>query len=223
MSDYQCEPSSTAKHSTTEHQGQDQIQVDRGLAIAALLEKPLLLSGEDPCAYAGLQEAVLADVQPVDIIEKLWTQDTVSNQWEILRYRRFKTELVKVSKQEALEAVLEELMSYGYPEVSVTAQSKAWRYVMGDKKAREEVGELLQQAQLTEDTVVARGVANKIEAIERFDRLIANNETRRDVILDQVYKRRALLGIKLRNAIKQLESAAEHSCSEIGPDQNQAA
>ena len=77
--------------------------------------------------------------------------------------------------------------------------------------------------QLTEDTVFARGVANKIEAIERFDRLIANNETRRDVILDQVYKRRALLGIKLRNAIKQLESAAEHSCSEIGPDQKQAA
>ena len=187
------------------------------------MEKPLLLSGEDPHAYAGLQKAVAADVQPADFIEKMWTTDIVYNQWEILRYRRFKTELVKVAKQEALEAVLRELMSYGVYEMhSTVAEMTAWKYLMGDKGAREEVGELLQQAQLTEDTVFARGVANRIEAMERFDRLIASSEARRDLILDQVYKRRALLGVKLRNAIKQIESA-EHSGSEIGAEQKKAA
>jgi hypothetical protein len=224
MSEHQQQPTSEATNAANppmaEHQ--DQGQVDHGSAIAALLETPLLLSGEDPHAYVGLLKAVTADVQPADFIEKMWTSDVVYNQWEILRYRRFKTELVKVAKQEALEGILQELMSYGYGMESARAEMTAWKYVMGDEEAKEEVGELLQEAQLTEDTVFARGVANMIEAIERIDRLIESSEARRDLILDQVYKRRRLLNIKLRNAIKQIESA-EHSGSEIGAEQKKAA
>jgi hypothetical protein len=225
MSDYQQQPTSEvtepAKHCATEPQ--NQAQVDHGAAIVALLEKPLLLSGEDPHAYLSLQKAVEAEVQPADFIEKIWITDVVYNQWETVRYRRFKTELVKVAKQEALEAVLRELMSYGAYELhSTVAEMMAWKYVMGDEEAMEEVGELLRKAQLTEDTIFARGVANMIEAIERFDRLIASSEARRDLILDQIYKRRALLGVKLRNAIKQIESA-EHSASEIATERKEAA
>jgi hypothetical protein len=87
----------------------DQQAYERRAAIHTILAKPLLLEGEDPAAYAGLQEVVRADVQPADFIEKVWTHDVVYNQWEILRYRRFKTEYVKLAKQHGLDVVLQEL------------------------------------------------------------------------------------------------------------------
>ena len=74
---------------------------------------------------------------------------------------------------------------------------------MGDKKAIKKVGELLQQAQL--DAIFARTVAEQIAEIESIDRLIETGEVRRDAFLAQIYNRKAHLGAKLRNAIKQIE------------------
>jgi hypothetical protein len=130
---------------------------------------------------------------------------------------------VKLAKQDGLVALLQDHMDPPLFQAEEMARDRLpWLYMTGDEQARKRVGELLQQAQLTEDALFARGVAKAIETIERFDRLIETHEARRDLILDQVYKRRALFGVKLRNAIKQIEGA-EGRIAELGGEQSKAA
>jgi hypothetical protein len=220
MSEDQQHPASEGVASAAQSSAEAQTGGDRGNAIAALLRQPLLLSGENPHAHAGLVEAVSADVQPADFIETIWIHDIVYYQWQSLRYRRFKTELIRTAKQRGLAAVLKECTCKFEFQMMAT-EELAWRYVIGIPQAIAEVDELLQEAQLTIDAIFAHGIAESMESIERFDRLIHASEARRDLILGQVYERRELLGAKLRGAIKRIEKGEDFH-SEIGPGQKAA-
>lgn len=65
-----------------------------------------LLAGEDAAAYEQLRNQVNAVVKPVDIIEKIFIDDFVSLQWEVLRWRRVKSSLVQARAIRALEEYL---------------------------------------------------------------------------------------------------------------------
>ena len=53
-----------------------------------------LIPGEDPQLYAQLLALVTKAIAPSDILEAIWVRDMVELEWEIIRYRRIKTEFI---------------------------------------------------------------------------------------------------------------------------------
>src|ERR1700674_814547 len=55
---------------------------------------PPLIPGEDRVAYDELLARVSAAVEPADIFEEIWVRDVVDHEWEVLRLRRLKVNLL---------------------------------------------------------------------------------------------------------------------------------
>jgi hypothetical protein len=77
-----------------------------------LLAEPQLLAGEDAAAYDQLLAHICAAVKPVDIIEKMFITDLVALEWEVLRWRRLKSSLIRARGLKALKDFLEEHLDY---------------------------------------------------------------------------------------------------------------
>lgn len=183
-------------------------QQERLERVRALLSEPLLLPDEDRSAYEKLLSTVRAAVQPIDVIESIWTSEAVEKEWEALRQRRFKTGLLAANRQLALTAILRPLLSYGFADASDDeAHMLAWQFTLGHADAISKVNDLLGKAHLTMTSVDAQAMAMSIATFESLDRLIWAAEARRDALLDLLERRRAAYGHKLRRTLSELEQS----------------
>jgi hypothetical protein len=78
----------------------------------SLFGPPLLIEGEDAATYDELLAHMLAAVKPVDVIDEMLIVDVASLEWEILRWRRLKTNLIRARGLKALEWFLREKLDY---------------------------------------------------------------------------------------------------------------
>jgi hypothetical protein len=69
------------------------------------------------------------------------------------------------------------------------------------------VHELLTDAGESMDRFVAYALVQKLDDIERIDRLITIAESRRDASLREIERRRAVLGETLRRSVQEIEDA----------------
>lgn len=81
------------------------------------------------------------------------------------------------------------------------------QYVRGEPAAASLVRKLLTRANLTSDGLIANALVEKFDEIERFDRLTAIAESRRNASLREIDRRRAVLGQKLHQAVQEIEDA----------------
>ena len=179
------------------------------------LGPPVLLVGENRDTYDSLLARVTAAVDPCDIIEEFWVRDVVDLVWEVLRLRRLKAHLLTSSTREGLLIVLTTL---GHP-FEMKALVDGWYGRDQDKV--QQVDALLEQAGLTMDAVMAHTLARRFDDVERIDRMIANAESRRHVVLREVDRHREALAARLRHATHKIEDAefSEVTKSESGGDE----
>ena len=55
---------------------------------------PPLIPGEVASDYQQLLTAVINVMKPVDFLETMWTRDIVDLQWDIIRFRRIKADVI---------------------------------------------------------------------------------------------------------------------------------
>jgi len=67
------------------------------------------------------------------------------------------------------------------------------------------VNELLTDAGMSMDSFMIKVLGDRIDEIERIDRLTAIAETRRNVALREIDRRRAVLGQTLRRSVQEIE------------------
>jgi hypothetical protein len=77
-----------------------------------LFGSPVLLAGEDDATYHELLIRVRTSINPVDIIDEMLIADVVSLEWEVLRWRRLKSSLMRTCGLEALEQFLRKHLDY---------------------------------------------------------------------------------------------------------------
>src|SRR5262249_40380352 len=136
-------------------------------ARLALFGPPSLIEGEDADTYDELLARMLAAVKPGDVIEEMLTADVASLEWEILRWRRLKTSLLRARGLAALETFLCKNLKYPeYFEFFVDhlteilrenlpkdqaddAQTLAQEYVRNDPDAHAKVFNILFEIKLT--------------------------------------------------------------------------
>ena len=167
----------------------------------AFFGPPPLLEGEDTAAYAALLKQVRDGVAPDGVIEDIWVRDVVDITWEILRQRRFKALTIKSARITALRAILDPHVGY------YEAEKLAKKWEAGEAQAEKEVAANLMRLKLTMDDVNARAYALKLDAIERMDRMIAQAEARRNLVLREVERRRDALARRLRDSVADVQDA----------------
>jgi hypothetical protein len=129
-----------------------------------LFGRPLLLQGEDAAAYDGLFAGIHAAVKPLDALEEMLVADVVALQWEVLRWRRLESTLVRECQRDALKEFLCDHLSYDvYAEdfaddlastlkdnlprdQADTAEQLARAYARNDPDAEDKVDEIFENA-----------------------------------------------------------------------------
>jgi hypothetical protein len=226
--------------------------------------QPNLLWGEDGAAYDELLARVCAAIKPVDIVEEIFISDVVSLQWEVLRWNRLESSLIKAGAFAALKEFLgekldDELYAEHFADELVEflqrflpedqaehAQTLADKYARNEAEVIDEVDELvpcinlelrdithraralkaeelvqgysrgepdvvtvvdglLSDAGVSIDTFMADALADKLDDIERIDRLTSIAESRRNASLREIERRRAVLGEALRRTVREIE------------------
>ena len=174
-------------------------------ASQGIFGSPPLIPGENLADYQKMLALVLMRVRPKqDFFEHLWVRDVVNLEWEVRRLRRLKASLLEGAAYKGLEEVLEPLM----PPIGWGAKkdlSKRW--ARREPEALKEVENRLASAGIGIDVVMAQTLAMKLDAIERFDRLLASAETRRNAALREIERHRATLATALHLATQEVEDA----------------
>jgi hypothetical protein len=157
-----------------------------------------------------LLSKVAAAVSPNDIIEEFWVRDVVDLMWETMRLRRLKTNLLAASTAKGLRKVLEPLVQYA----SLGPLVEGW--YGRNEASMNKVDALLNKAGLTIEHVLAQTLSHKLDDIERIDRMIANAEARRHVVLREIDRHRDALAARLRAAVEAIEDGEFEDVREEG-------
>jgi hypothetical protein len=231
---------------------------------------PLLLPGEDADAYHELLSRIHTAINPVDIIDEMFIADVVSLEWEVLRWRRLKSSLMRTRGLEVLKQFLRAHLDYydhyqTYFEQDLAQilqdnlaedQSEDDGRALAHKCARDEpdaddkvnqilasinlnmddilksararkaeelaqeylqrkpgaiklIDQLLAGAGSSIDALMVQALPMELDKIERIDRLITIAETRRNAMLREIDRRRAVLSEALRRQVQEVEGEFE--------------
>ena len=102
------------------------------------------------------------------------------------------------------------------------AKELVQEYVRREPDALNLVDEILTDAGVSMDGLMADALAKKLDAIERIDRLTTIAESRRNVSLHEIDRRRAVLGETLRRSVQEIEDG-EFEAIETTPAQGRNA
>jgi hypothetical protein len=160
---------------------------------------PALLPGEDPAAYQAVLARFRAAVGPRDDLQQELVRDVVYDTWQIDRWRRFATALLRVFLPDAVATVLGRLRDFAPGDDIVD------RWARGDAAALEEVSRLLTSASLTTDAVLATAFATNMALFESFEALIGSATARRERALREIERRQVGLARDLRRAMAQID------------------
>jgi hypothetical protein len=177
-----------------------------------------LIKGENASVYNELLARVSGRLRPSDIFEEIWTREIVDLVWEADRWRQYLAKFLNSAVAGQLESMLERLIKEQGPRSSSfvalitqneTSQNEARKlaraWATGDPAAIENVEQLLATAGMTIETVRAQTIAKEIETVERFNRLIASAEGRRNGLLREIDRRRSLFAQRLRREVQEIE------------------
>jgi hypothetical protein len=162
-----------------------------------------LIDGEDGANYDAILERISADVAPADFVEEIWVRNIADLVWESVRLRRLKSQLLHAAAHEGLDRVLTPLLGWA------SAHELSSEWASGDEEAVCEVKQLLGQAGLTIDAVMAQTLAARIDDVERIDRMVIIAEVRRDAVLREIRSRRLAFGQALRRAGEAIDAEFE--------------
>jgi hypothetical protein len=176
---------------------------------------PPLLKGEDSAAFNKFLAKVIATVKPVDFLEEILVRDVVDIDWEIVRLRRLKSDLVNQAFRDKIKEALGRLQTNGNSnddetddendEIDIDALASGW--AVGDRAATRKVEEILKAGNVTFQDLLTRASLYRLGEIERIDRLIMTSEARRNATLREIDRHRQILGQQRRRVPEQIDDA----------------
>src|SRR5262245_46426127 len=146
-----------------------------------LFGQPQLLEGEDTASYDQLVARLFAAVKPIDVIDEMFVADVAFLEWDVLRWRRLKFELIRSCALKSLKYFLDEEFGYdlqskhfidyltqiirdNLPEDEAkSARTLASNYTRDDDDAVKKVNSVLTEAKLDMDQIESDARAEKIK------------------------------------------------------------
>jgi hypothetical protein len=167
---------------------------------SALLPTPPLLITESEDEFGEICDAFRKEIEPKGIVERMYCDDVAYLTWEILRLRRCKVDIVNTEFRAALANLLtRQLREPGLYDVDEKYEADRLAYAwFTDKDVKKNVAELLGQFQLDESAIASQAMRSLIEDLEKFERLIASAEARRERTLRSIVDYRSDFAERLR-------------------------
>jgi hypothetical protein len=120
------------------------------------------------------------------------------------------------NKQRAVDTINEVLAGINLDMVEIRYDARADKaqelvqdYLRREPDAVKLIDDFLTDAGVTMDTFLTRVLRDRIDEIERIDRLTAIAETRRNAALREIDRRRVVLGEALRRSVREIEDDAD--------------
>jgi len=173
-----------------------------------LFSKPQLLITESAEDFAALNAALMEEIKPRGIIERLYVADIAALVWEILRLRRCKVAIVNIAFNDALYETVYRLT--GEPERGTPERD--WVDVVvydwfSKPEARKKVLELIAEVGLDEFAIEAEAIRSVFPDLEVLDRMLTLQETRRNKALRSIADYRAGFAKQLREVSSRIIEA----------------
>jgi hypothetical protein len=121
--------------------------------------------------------------------------------------RRLKAALLRASTGEGVDRILSTTGNGQLSFDSLGGPSFAQKWASGNASARVEFAKILKKAELTMDEVMAETFAQEIDFLESLDRMLASAEARRNNALREIDRHREALGVRVRQAIDEVQDA----------------
>jgi hypothetical protein len=185
------------------------VVADHPSAISDVLDRVVtiapapLLPGEKQADFAEIALRIVKGALPRDAVEEFLTRDVIDLTWDILRLRRMKAGLLRAAAGRGVRRILSTI---GYSDFSGKGRF-AEEWASGKANTRREFSEMLKKAGLTIDDVMAEAFAQEVDSLERFDRMLASAEARRNNALREIDRHRSALGAAVRQVIDDVEDA----------------
>jgi hypothetical protein len=167
-----------------------------------LFDQPHLLADEDAATYHELLARIRAAVKPVDIIDDMFIADVAALEWEVLRWRRLKTSLLRKLGLGALKHFLCEELDYDlYSDRFVDDLTEILQENLPENQAEDFAQSLAQECARNEPDAVDK--VNKILADidEDMDKILENAKTHKAKDLVQQYAQHEPDAVTLVNEI----------------------
>jgi hypothetical protein len=183
-----------------------------------------LLAGENAADYDEFLEQVVATVKPTGILEQIWARDFVYHEWEAGRLRRLKATLVNDAvrdflKDELYDCSVKETEDVAEPEEKNDSDATLAEGNVEPDPSEDEVKADPEEQAASE--LARRWVAGDQEDVDRVDRKIMTAESRRNAVVREVDRHRAMLGLQFRRPSEQIHDA-EYKVIEDGKAKEKA-
>jgi hypothetical protein len=159
----------------------DRLDDEEPASALEFFERPPLLIGECPEAYALLKEEVLDLLKPANLFEKLEALDIVNSIWESNRMRKLSAGIVNNARVSALTLLLAPFFNEDYDAAIQCAQE----CYAGDKEAKKKALRQVRHFKITNAQISAQAYLINTLPITVLDRGIRNREDLRRSLVKQ--------------------------------------
>ena len=171
------------------------------IAVPAIFQRVVqpafLMPGESLSDYEAIRDTIIEEIAPQSGIEWLWAADLVELSWDIVRYRALRQKMLKIRRQDAIDAMLQRLDLPGIPypfrqsaRDQTRLNAEQWR---ADPIANAEIEHRLTMQGIDEGSVNAEVLIQSRELFIMFDSLMQSAQTRRILLLREINRRRISL------------------------------
>lgn len=170
-------------------------------------ERPLI-QGESEADYDLLLSKVTAAIAPTDAIEEIRVKEVTDHTWDIERWKRLKASRLMAARKKGLDRLIAETNGPDFQSTAPlkAAYTEAW--LQGEPAAVETMNRLLAARGLDLNAVMAMALSECLSDVERYDRLIASAEARRNRVLLEIERRRETLARWQRTVAEQVTSVS---------------
>jgi len=172
--------------------------------LVEFLENPPLVGDETVEEYAKFFRAIVADLNPVDAINWLYTRDVVDLAWQIRRERAVSVGIIKLKQKEVVRDHLKATVDASDPAkaaiyriFSAANEAESWA---SDPAARKEIDARLAARGHPPSAVLAEAYMRAARHIDAIEKRIALCEARKVAIVREIERRDAMLARDLAAA-----------------------
>jgi hypothetical protein len=162
-----------------------------------VVQPAFLMPGESLSDYEAIRDMIIKEIAPQSGIEWLWAADLIELSWDIVRYRALRQKMLKIRRQDAIDAMLQRLDLPGIPypfrqsaRDQTRLNAEQWRT---DPIANAEIENRLTAQGIDEGSVNAEVLIQSRELFIMFDGLMQSAQTRRILLLREINRRRISL------------------------------
>ncbi|MBR0903934.1 hypothetical protein [Bradyrhizobium liaoningense] len=165
------------------------------------LQSSLLIT-ESKEAFACLERELAREIQPKNIVERIFLADIAACAWEMMRLRRCRDHIINLAFESAISEVLDRVL--GPPETAAECEARAAleRDWFTKPEARREIAKRLAAFQLDEGVIEAAAISSQADQLERLDRMISAQQARLHRAFGAIADYREAFAVRVRTAVE---------------------